>query len=242
MGLFQLHPVVELSLVQQVLELSRASAYRYLADLEAIGFIERTASSQYMLGPLIIELDRNIREKDPLIQAAHPLMQQLAQQLPQSVVVLARRYGYKVLAVDQVKGSECQLSIQYERGKAMGLFRGATSKSILAWLGEKHLKTLYLEYIQQHDAQHLILSEADFLNELAQIRQNKTCMTHSEIDQGVYGLAAPLFVKQKLLGSISIVIPEQTAEQLNLNQWRDRVYRLSLQISAKTEQRIELEN
>ena len=45
--------------VETELRISTATAYRYLADLEEAGLIERTSIGQYVLGPEIVELDLN---------------------------------------------------------------------------------------------------------------------------------------------------------------------------------------
>ena len=47
--------------VAQLLGVAPATAYRYVADLEAAGFIESASMGNYVLGPAIVELDREIR-------------------------------------------------------------------------------------------------------------------------------------------------------------------------------------
>ncbi|WP_447501803.1 IclR family transcriptional regulator [Acinetobacter pittii] len=232
---FQNTPSIDIDFVKQELNLSTASAYRYLSNLEGIGFLEKKSASNYILGPLIIELDRIIRENDPLIQAASRQMVELAYHLDEAVVVLARLYGNRVLCVHQVKGIHSRLNISYERGKAMTLFRGATSKAVLAWLSENHIEDIYLQVKDEPFFKQKYPSLDRLKNELHEIRKNKTCMTYSEIDPGVYGIASPIFHGQKLIGSLSIVIPESSMNQLNIKKINDQIYRLSLQISARLE-------
>ncbi|MFW2003754.1 IclR family transcriptional regulator [Acinetobacter baumannii] len=232
---FQGTPSIDIDFVKQELNLSTASAYRYLSNLEEIGFLEKKTTSNYILGPLIIELDRIIRENDPLIQAASRQMAELAYHLDEAVVVLARLYGPRVLCVHQVKGIHSQLNISYERGKAMPLFRGATSKAVLAWLSESRIEEIYQLVKDDPTFQQRYSSFDRLTADLQEIRRNKTCMTYSEIDPGVYGIASPIFQGQKLIGSLSIVIPESRMNQLNIKKINDQIYRLSLQISARLE-------
>ena len=49
----------------QALGVSRASAYRYFLLLYEAGYIEANSGSGYTLGPRIVELDRQIRERSP---------------------------------------------------------------------------------------------------------------------------------------------------------------------------------
>lgn len=230
---FQNTPSIDIDFVKKELNLSTASAYRYLSNLEEIGFLEKKSTSNYILGPLIIELDRIIRKNDPLIKAASRQMAELAYHLDEAVVVLARLYGHRVLCVHQVKGINSRLNISYERGKAMTLFRGATSKAVLAWLTESRIEEIYLLAKNDPFFQQKYPNLNKLKTDLQEIRKNKTCMTYSEIDPEVYGIASPIFQGQKLIGSLSIVIPENRMTQLNIKKINDQIYRLSLQISTR---------
>ena len=51
-----------------------STAYRYFRELNEAGLIGSTAAGRYILGPAIMELDRQTRLQDPLIRAARPVM------------------------------------------------------------------------------------------------------------------------------------------------------------------------
>ncbi|RLL21809.1 IclR family transcriptional regulator [Acinetobacter chengduensis] len=234
--LFKTHTFIDVEKVRVELGLSTASAYRYLSDFESIGLLEKKTPSNYILGSLIIELDRNIRENDPLIQSAHLLMTEIAKQYEESVLVLSRLYGEdKVLCVHQFKGKNCNFNISYERGKTMEIFKGATSKSILAWLNESKIEGIYNKNSKEILKITKCKSYEDFYKKLMEIRKNKVCITISELDKDVYGIASPIFFKNKLMGSLSIVLPEKEINRLNLKKISDIIHRASLQISAKIE-------
>ena len=57
---------------------SRASIYRDLQQLSRVGLIERVSDRGYSLGPKIVELDRQIRQSDPLLRSAAEIPEQLA--------------------------------------------------------------------------------------------------------------------------------------------------------------------
>ncbi|WP_338560542.1 IclR family transcriptional regulator [Acinetobacter sp. KS-LM10] len=234
LGLFKTRTFIDVETVKKELGLSTASAYRYLSDFESIGLLEKKTPSNYVLGSLIIELDRNIRENDPLIKSAENLMMEISNLYKDSVVVLSRLYGEdKVLCVHQVKGGDCDFNISYERGKTMDIFKGATSKSILAWLNDDKIWEIY----NKHSMEILKITEHksydSFYKYLREIRKNKVCITYSELDIGVYGIASPIFFKNKLMGSFSIVVPEKSID--NLKKISDKIHRTSLQISGKIE-------
>jgi DNA-binding IclR family transcriptional regulator len=143
LGLFSLErPVITPEWLMQELAVSRASVYRDLGQLAAAGMLERVADRGYVLGPMVVELDRQIRLADPLLQAADELPGKLAEQTG-GTVLLCRFHGSKVMCLHQVKGRNPALSVSYERGRAMPLYRGATSKIILAYLPAAQLKQLW---------------------------------------------------------------------------------------------------
>jgi DNA-binding IclR family transcriptional regulator len=219
--------------VEKVLGVSSATAYRYLADLEAAGLVERTSIGQYVLGPEIVELDRLIRVNDPLIEAAGEIMKTLAERTG-GVVLLSRLHSKKVVCVHQVRGRHSPPNMSYERGRAMPLYRGATSKVILA-----HLPPEALRDIMRDDAEELRRANLpDDFDALAaameRIRREKVCVTSAEVDPEARGFAAPIHHAQALLGSLSVVM-WINAPNVNPPRIADQVLRAALRIEGRLE-------
>ena len=137
LGLFGAgHEVVTPERAMRTLKVSRATAYRHLADLAAAGFVERVPGHGYALGPAIVELDRQVRLADPLLQASRDELRRLADDTG-GTALLCGYYGAKVLCIHEERGQRGPPAISYERGRAMPLYAGATSKIILASLPER---------------------------------------------------------------------------------------------------------
>lgn len=168
------------------LKLSRASAYRYFAQLEEAGFIEPAPGRRFALGPRIVELDRQIRLADPLVQASVDEMQKLARETG-GIALLCRLHKDRVLCIHQERGTRAPRFVSYERGRAMPLHRGATSKVILAFLPP--------------------LPKA-----LEQIRCDRLCVAYGEVDPGACGIAVPLEERSRVVGSLSVVLPASIAK------------------------------
>lgn len=219
--------------VVRELKVSCATAYRYLADLEEAGMIERATSGLYVLGPEIVELDRLIRINDPLIEASNAVMKTLAERT-EGAVLLSRLHSRKVVCVAQVRGRLAPPHLSYERGRAMPLYRGATSKVMLAHLRPDLLRDLLRDDPQGFRQAGLpdtfeALSEA-----MVSIRSGKVCQTSSEVDTDANGWAAPLRQGQTLLGSLSVVIWAQ-APNVNAEHIADQVLRAALRIEGRLE-------
>ena len=148
-------------------------------------------SRVYVLGPAIIEMDRNIRFSDPLITVAKPAMRWLAEQTPlPCAVLLCRLYQDRVMCIHQEeKGSANQVS--YERGRPMPLSMGAPSKTILSQLPARRLSALALQ-LKSDEKERDTLKSALFRKELSAIRKQGYAITRGEVDTGVIGIAVPL--------------------------------------------------
>jgi DNA-binding IclR family transcriptional regulator len=225
--------VLRIGDVMEHLEVSCATAYRYLGDLELAGLVERTSASQYVLGSEVVELDRLIRENDPLIAAARDLMTLLAERTG-GTVLLARLHGRKVMCVHEVRGRFAPPHVSYVRGRSMPLFRGATSRAILACLPVDTLRALVADEGERLQQAGLPDSLEQLQAVLAGIRQRKVCSSLGEVDPQAHGWAAPVFSRQQLLGSLSVVL-WSGAPQVQGERVGDQVLRAALRLQGRLE-------
>ncbi len=188
---------------------TRATAYRYVGELCDAGLLTRVAQGAYALGPRILELDLQIRRSDPLLRAAGNAMQDLLRPNRGQVVLLCSLFRDKVLCTHQT-GHDKDLALSYTRGRPMPLFRGATSKVILAFLPERRLTRLFLENQQEIRKAGLGNSREEFLAHLKAIRRQGCAITEAEVDPGVVGVGVPIFGGERaVIGSLSIVFPAE---------------------------------
>jgi DNA-binding IclR family transcriptional regulator len=179
----------------------------------------------------VIELDRLIRENDPLIAAAREIMKTLSERTG-GTVLLSRLHGRKVVCVHQVPGRHGPQAVSYERGRAMPLFRGATSKIILA-----HLPPEVLRDIVAGNAAELrrvgLPARFDLLSEtVAAWRAGKVYATAGEVDAEAMGWAAAIHQGRHLLGSLSVVLSRRNAPA-DPARLADQVLRAALRIEGR---------
>lgn len=207
LGLFNLdRRVITPEWLVEELGVSRASIYRDLGQLVSAGMLERVADRGYVLGPMVVELDRQIRMADPLLEASEELLSRLAEEVG-GTVLLCRLHGSKVMCIHQVNGRNPALSVSYERGRAMPLYRGATSKIILAYLPQKQLKQLWSAERQELVAAGLPDDFTQLGKILRGFREVGYCVTQGEVDPEAVGFAVALRDGEHLLGSLSVVLP-----------------------------------
>ena len=192
---------------------STSSSYRDVQELIQSGFLAPVVGGGYVLGPAFGRFDWLVRRGDPLIRLSAPRMRELLDATTQrAVAVLSRRYRDQVMCVHQEAGSAPHPITLYERGVAMPLFTGATSKAILAHLGERTLRRIYLDYEEEVRRTLNCASWREFRDQLEAIRRAGIAVTLSEVAEGRVGIAAPIFASKQVIGGLSLVVHQPDYE------------------------------
>jgi DNA-binding IclR family transcriptional regulator len=217
--------------VAEKLGLSRATAFRYFAVLNEADYIIEVSGHRYALGPRIVELDRQIRLVDPLVQVAVDPMLELAQKTG-GAVLLCRLYGQRVLCVHQERGARFPGNVSYERGRAMPLYKGATSRVILAFLSPVDLSGVNDLSPTETMPRGMPRDPARLHAYLAPIRDARVCVAIGEVDPGRCGIAVPLFQNSRVIGSLSVVLVASEASQRVLDVTKRLVVDAGFSIEA----------
>ena len=187
---------------------TRSTIYRYVRELAEANLLFQVEAGRYALGARIITWDRQLRLSDPLVRAAHALEQDLPRWSEQQVWLTCRLFKDQVVCIHQ--HGDLFSEVSYSRGSPRPLFRGATSKAILANMTSRQHSQLFLENPDEVRASHLGQTWEQFRRSLQQLRRQGYVASAAEIDPGVYGLAAPIFDSDgKVVGSISCLRPIQ---------------------------------
>jgi DNA-binding IclR family transcriptional regulator len=202
-------PVWTAEEIAKTLEVSMSTAYRYVLALEDVGLVTTASAGRYILGPAIIQLDRQLQLTDPLLQTARPVMDRIAQYAPDSsVVLLCRSFGETVLCMHQVHTRGPQSMISYERGRPMPMFTGASSRIILAHQPARHLRKMYdghADLVRDHGDG---ATWDEFRAAMAKLRKTGYAVSFGEVDRGRIGVATPLLDEARHpIGSLSFVVP-----------------------------------
>ncbi|WYX19669.1 helix-turn-helix domain-containing protein [Achromobacter xylosoxidans] len=161
-------PVLTAEEIISKLSYSAPTGYRYIRDLSDLGYLLRMTGGGYKLGPRIIELDHLIIDGDPVLGVARPIMREVVDQVGGDVL-LSVIHGLRILNIHHERGPDA-LGIPHGRGRAHPLFRGATAKTILAFLPRKDQRKLYEGHAADVEAAGLGATQAEFIRHLDEIR------------------------------------------------------------------------
>jgi DNA-binding IclR family transcriptional regulator len=187
------------------LKCSRASSYRYVKELVDAGFLQKVTAGRYALGPRIIELDYQLRQSDPVLLAAAPIMEVLAQKSRLNVV-LSALFGREQMIDTHHAGVANGLDLAYGRGRLRPLFRGAAPKVLLAALPRARLKRLYERRAAEIAAANLGETWSEFRSRMSAIREARFFLSLGEVERQIGAAAVPIFnAEGEVLAALALV-------------------------------------
>jgi len=202
-------PVWTVEEVAAELGLPVSSTYRYFQSLLRFEYLDEAPGQGYCLGPAFIEYDRIIRVTDPLAKVAGPVLAGLTDTLaPGSTLLVCQVYRRKVMCIREQTTGNGMAHTSYERGRPMPLYRGATSKVILAHQAWRTQKREYEQNQKEILAAGMGHDWKSFSAGLREVRKRGYCISRGEVDTGRQGIAAPIFsATGHVAHSLSIVTP-----------------------------------
>jgi len=188
-----------------------STIYRHLGVLKKWGWVQEHAhSGMYEPGPLAVQLAHGFDQHSWLMQAARGEIEQLVARSGESVGLLCYADG-QVICLDMQESKQA-LRCSFAKGRANSTVRGASAKALLAFLPEATRQHLLTQHNESSDATlHNTYNDA-LAAALARIRQQGFATSENEIDDGVWGVSAPIFSgKNQLIATLSLMAPAQRA-------------------------------
>ena len=184
---------------------SRSSMYRCVRELAGSGFLVALGKGCFILGPRIIELDRQIRLCDPLLAASREVMREASRDLPGGVLILSSLYGDRIICTHQ-EPEPPPLPVSYSRGRTLPLFTSSTSRVILANLPQRTLVRIFLRDRAKISAAGLGEEWDQFKRRLREICRERLYVTRSAVDPGMLCTASAIFAAPKsVIGALCFV-------------------------------------
>ena len=210
--------------INEALGYSRATGYRYVRELVEAGFLQKVTAGRYGLGARIIELDYQLRQSDPLLLAAAPLMPALVATAGLDAVLSAMFGPNRIIDTHRERAAG-GLELQYGRGRPRPLLRGASPRVLVAHLPRAALLRLY----EAHAAEIAELGHgatwAEFRTRMAALRNEGMALSLGELDPGVGAAAVPIFNgEDEVVGALALVGTVQRLHEIGNAQlcaWLD---------------------
>jgi DNA-binding IclR family transcriptional regulator len=185
----------------------RCTTYRYLQRVRSYGLVEENDSSGgFRLGLAVFRLARAARQGMGLSEIALPVMHELVAQTGETAL-LTRRTDAHVVCIERVE-SQQRVRLSYERGQVLPLHAGASAKVLLAYLDPEEIEVILSNGPFPRYTEHTMTDPDTLREQLEVIRSRGYAMSEGEVDDGVRGVAAPIFdAHKRVVAGLSVAGP-----------------------------------
>ncbi|MFC0179327.1 IclR family transcriptional regulator [Thorsellia kenyensis] len=192
-------------MIAKHLNIPVSSVYRYLSVLKKNRFIvDAKEKGGYVLGAIALQMANNFSQNNGLLDIAKPEMLRLSVKTKETVALMVP-CKLQAICVELVE-SQHALRCSFSVGKGTPLNKGATAKTLLAFMDKQEA----LQAIKYN--QNSLDDVSVFLAELRSVKKQGFGTSQGEVDEGIWGISAPIINKNRLLGVITTMCPAMRAE------------------------------
>jgi DNA-binding IclR family transcriptional regulator len=200
------------------------SVYRYITLLRETGLLAGDERGSYRLSARLIGLARAAEAAESIIDVADPVMQDLAVQTGETVI-LVRLIGRSAVCVHRVQSAH-RLRISFEPGQPLPLERGASARLLLSSL-PPHVRKEYLAPLAERNPE-----AAARLEEKVQLAGQQCFATsEEEIDKGIWAASAQVMQGKRMVAVLTVPSPLVRAPAEQRAQLLGQVRRAALTIN-----------
>lgn len=183
--------------------LPKSTAYRFLADMEEAGFVERDGPN-YRLGMTLFELGSRVKFCRPngLRDTAMHHMSRLHVDTGLNVH-LGLPEGNDVVYIAKVNHGQQTLRGHLQPGARVPANCSALGKAILAFSPPETIRSI-IESGLERRTKYSVVEPRRLLPELARVRRDGVAFEQEETTLGVAGVAAPVMLEGRAVAALSV--------------------------------------
>jgi DNA-binding IclR family transcriptional regulator len=205
-----------------------SSAHRILSVMVDKGVVDKLEPGTYRLGLKLLQLGSLVRSRLDIRREALPFMQQLHQDLGETVN-LSLRQGDEVVYVERSASSRAMMRVVQIVGARAPLHITAVGKIFLADAGDQEAKAYARRSGLAAYTKTTLTSEKALLEELAKVRRRGYALDNEEAEKGVSCIGAGIRdADGTLIAGLSISAPSERFDR----SWAQKVKAAADAISA----------
>ena len=186
------------------MDLPKSTVHDYLRTLRTMGYVVND-NGTYRLGFRLLELGGQVKYRNRLFHVAKPELERLVEETGEQASVNVEERGEFVILHTELGSDSLRLGIY--PGLRTPIHTHAGGKAILAHLGEAEIEEIIETHGLAAQTEHTTTDRDELAAELATIREQGYAADRNEQVVGMGAVAAPVKVKDRVLGSIGIVCP-----------------------------------
>ncbi len=201
------HEALGVSALSEQLQLPRSTVARYLSVLHELGFVQQSPDDQrYRLGPKLYLLGRAVPLDALVRDAARPHLFALTETMGETTILTVAD-GAEALCIEKIE-SAYAMRLTARIGERVPLHCGSSPRCLLAYLPEVE-REAYLARPLAAFSPQTITDPAALRRAIAETRASGSVISHSEIDDGMISVAAPIWDGcDSVIAAVSMAGPE----------------------------------
>ena len=233
--LFHLHaePAAQgVTAIGRALGLPKSSAHRLLAALGRRGLVERDERGRYRTGIGLVALGLGVLEREPVVVAARPVLEEEAERLGETVFLVVARAG-RIRVLDKAEGTGF-LRAAPRVGAEVPVHATAVGKLFLAF-AEEAIPVLpgRLEAYTSKTRTH----RRDLAAEVARARRRGFAVNRDEWIPGLSVVAAPVIANARMAAAVAVALPSARLQALGAERVARRTVAAAERVAARLEGR-----
>lgn len=187
--------------------LPASAVYRCLTSLVEAGLVEEGPTrGRYHAGVVTVALAERYRRSVLSGDVTSRTLHALAAHTLEFAALLVRR-GDDIVCIDAADGSRV-LRCTFVVGEVVPMVAGASASVILAYLPDDEAQGVLARHgVVGSDASRVLMSRTD-------VRERGFATSAGEVDEGVWGVAAPVFREGLVIGAVATMAPVFRASRL----------------------------
>jgi len=205
-------PSIGLSELARLSGFNKATTRRFLVALERHSFIEQDANTRaYRLGPALLRLARVREAVSPVAAVVQPVLEDIARQVGETAH-FSLYAGGSLATVGLVESTKSNRVI-LEKGEVIPLHATASGLAYLAFARTSTVDAVLRKPLPAFTSQ--TITGADEIRKLLHsVRKSGTAIAKSMYEDGVCGIASPIFADDgHACGAIAIAAPLSRAQR-----------------------------
>lgn len=192
------------------LDLNKTTVYRLLNAMLKYELIEKNpANERYRLGLKLHELGCRALESRTLRGEAHEFLVEMSRRCNESVSIAVLGTDC-IVCLDRVDSPDAIITARTPVGGRFHAHCTAAGKAILAWLSDSEIGAILKRNGMPYFTSNTLVKYKDLLNDLDLTRRRGFATDGGELETGLSGIAAPVFMRGGLVvAAVGIAGPTQ---------------------------------
>ena len=213
--------------IGQALGLPKSSAHRLLTALRRHRLVERDDRGRYRLGVGLLALGLGVLEREPLVAAGRPVLEQEVQALGEPFFIVSARAG-ALIVLDKVEGTGF-LRAAPQVGSEIPVHATAVGKLYLTLGPQQVTLPPALERFTPSTA----TTRTSLDRALERVRKQGYADNEQEWIEGLSVVAAPILLEDRLTGAVATAMASSRLSQLGKRMVAERAVAAARRIADR---------